>query len=691
MGVFGTSKHEEAELRAAAAQPLESLGSILTLSHYETASEFSSLDPENDHFNVNQDEITKENIPGTNAESSTEQSSQSDNTVHPIDSSNMHAMHLDSEGVNGENGENPENGEIDDDDNGYLVQGPEPTVDPTAMTENALNRIMTSHSVQSEALLRSVTRSRTHNGIIDPVDLDWDGPLDPENPNNWPVWKKWFVTLAVAYTCLCISLGLSLYVEGVGEIMVKMDISQTLGLSGLTFYLIGLALGPVFAAPLSEMIGRRNIYITTFPVSMLFTMGVGLSQNIRSILVLRFFAGLVASPPMSIAGGTVSDIWGNSLLDMAIAMALFCVAPFLGPIIGPIVGGFAAESEGWRFTMWTSLIFSAVSLPLLFFSPETFKLAILKKRAHARGIRLVRPEYNMLFFLEMLQTNLVRPVEMLFVEPIVGLTSIYIAFIFGVLFGFFEAFPIVFRGVYLMDLGVSGLPFIGVGLGLIFGVVLYVVMAVMGARKSKKELEEKQRQAGTDEKIEEVWEPPEKKLMSAAVGAVFLPISLFWLAWTSRESVHWIAPTLSGLPFGFGLIWVFFGVVLYYSMSFPPDYVASALAANNFLRYIVASVFPLFIVQMYDRLHIDWATSLLAFISLIMVPIPLAFMRYGGKLRQHSKYGYVAYFRKQKEKAAAQKHIVIVPSSDLVSENVSLVSIDQALEALDRDAAAEKV
>lgn len=636
MGVFGTSKEEESALRSAAPAASNEQRSSVShslLSQYETASEFSS-----------QDFTDNESLPNQTITAD-------DGNVDPTDSAST---------IQNFNGVTQDEEDVDAD---YVVAQPnDDYVDPTTLSENELNRIMTTQSTtrQAESLRRSVTRSRTHGEYIDPNDLEWDGPDDKENPYNWPSWKKWFVTLTTAYTCLCISLGSSLYVESVFGIMAKMHASQTLAISGLTFYLIGLALGPISAAPLSEMIGRRNIYITTFPLSMLFTMGVGLSQNIESVLVLRFFSGLVASPPMSISGGTISDIWGNSPVQIAIAMAFFCVAPFLGPVIGPIVGGYAVESQGWRFTMWVSIIFSASALPFLFLCPETYKLALLKKRAKKRGIKLVETKIDFQFLKETMQTNLVRPVEMLFVEPIVGLTSVYIAFVFAVLFGFFEAFPIIFVGVYKMSGGNQGLPFIGVGVGLILGVFIYVVEIEYKVRLAKKAAIEKQRRIAAGEEVEEEkalppWAAPETKLRTAAIGAVFLPISLFWLAWTSKSSIHWIAPTLSGVPFGFGLIWVFFGIVLYYTLCFPPAYVASALAANNFLRYIMASVFPLFMVQMYEKLHIDWATSLLAFIALAMVPIPFLFMKFGGKLRSHSKYGYVAYFRKMAEaKAAAE-------------------------------------
>ena len=65
---------------------------------------------------------------------------------------------------------------------------------------------------------------------------------------------------------------------------------------------------------------------------------------------------------------------------------------------------------------------------------------------------------------------------------------------------------------------------------------------------------------------------------------------------------------------------------------------ASAMAANGLLRYSMGAIFPLFTVQMYERLGVDWATSLLAFLSLLMMPIPWVFFKYGPKIRAKSGY-----------------------------------------------------
>lgn len=65
---------------------------------------------------------------------------------------------------------------------------------------------------------------------------------------------------------------------------------------------------------------------------------------------------------------------------------------------------------------------------------------------------------------------------------------------------------------------------------------------------------------------------------------------------------------------------------------------ASSLAANGVLRYGFGAAFPLFTLQMYKALGVQWATSLLGFVSLGLLPIPWVLFRYGHMVRAMSKY-----------------------------------------------------
>ncbi|SCW01726.1 LAFE_0E05908g1_1 [Lachancea fermentati] len=496
---------------------------------------------------------------------------------------------------------------------------------------------------------------------IDPRSLDWDGPMDMDNPHSWPTWKKWGTTMTAAMMCLVVTMGSSLYVSGVPRMVMEYGYSQTLALAGLTFYLLGLS--TVIGAPLSEVFGRKPIYLVSLPASMLFTMGVALSGGkMRIVLPLRFFAGVFASPALSIASGTIVDIW--DIDEISIAMAFFCLAPFLGPVISPVIAGFAAEKQGWRWASYIQLFAGGIIMPFIVFMPETHKTIILTKRAMKRKINLIKPsaEDRKNFLKLTLTITVFRPIKMLIVEPTVLVFSIYVAFIFAVLFAFFEAYPVIFRGVYHMSTGVSGLAFIGIGVGLWLGAIFYIFIDrryfFPPAPAGTPPLSEptSRRTAPFRGKRDPVTGhllplKPERFLLICKIGSIALPISLFWQAWTARASVHWMAPLAAGVPFGFGLILIFFSVIMYFSTSYPALYMASALAANNLLRYVTSCVFPLFTVQMYEKMHISWASSFFGFVCIAMIPVPWIFERYGESMRKKSIFGFDALAAESEEDA----------------------------------------
>jgi hypothetical protein len=113
---------------------------------------------------------------------------------------------------------------------------------------------------------------------------------------------------------------------------------------------------------------------------------------------------------------------------------------------------------------------------------------------------------------------------------------------------------------------------------------------------------------------------------------------LIWFAFTAKPSIHWIVPVLAGIPFAFGNVTVFISAALYMLDVYGPMSGASAMAANGLVRYIMGASFPLFTVQMYDALGVQWATLLLVFVCLVMVPIPWIFYKFGPGIRKKSPY-----------------------------------------------------
>lgn len=182
----------------------------------------------------------------------------------------------------------------------------------------------------------------------------------------------------------CRTFGSSVYTPGYGEVATQFNVSGTAALLGMSLYVLGSAFGPTLAAPLSEMHGRRYVTIISPPLAILFTVGAGFSNTFAALLTCRFFTGFFGSPVIAVGMGTQADLFPPNMI--APATAVFLLAPFLGPCLGPVVGGFAAEYKGWRWTQWCMLFVTLAVFVIGFSTQETYKKAILRKRAKKLGL-----------------------------------------------------------------------------------------------------------------------------------------------------------------------------------------------------------------------------------------------------------------------------------------------------------------
>jgi hypothetical protein len=320
----------------------------------------------------------------------------------------------------------------------------------------------------------------------------------------------------------------------------------------------------------------------------------------------------------------------------------------------PLIGGFVVEKRDWRWTQWVVLFFIVVVLTPAFGIRETYKKRILEVRA--KGLSKQNPKHERTHQSrtdvrkaaeKFVRSTLTRPIHMLFTEPIPGLFSLYVAFNFALQYSFFVAFPTVFEEVYGFNLGSQGLTFLGLGVGIFVGLAILILNNIYIYRprvaRWRAHASEKNSADGNSITTNAVsTPPPEWRLVVAFPGSLLIPIALFMFAWTARPSVPWIVPIIAEALFGIGQLLIFMSATMYVMDTYGPLYGASAMAANTLLRYIMGFAFPLFVGPMYKKLGVAWATSLLGFLSILLMLIPWCFWVWGPKLRSMSKYRHGA-------------------------------------------------
>ncbi|RPD67408.1 MFS general substrate transporter [Lentinus tigrinus ALCF2SS1-6] len=453
---------------------------------------------------------------------------------------------------------------------------------------------------------------------------------DAEDPRNWSNLYRWYITIICAIAVVQVAFASAVITGDFRDIEEEFHVGEVVTALSVSLMVVGFGIGPLAWSPLSELYGRRPVWIIPGLFYVIFNIPCAVAQNIQTLLICRFFCGIFASAPLTLAGGTISDVWDNN--ERGLAIALFAAAPYGGPVLGPIVGGFIGETIGWRWIIWVNMIFAGVVTLSTMTIPETFAPALLGKRA--RRLRALTGDMTITTEQELFRASLsqiitetlLRPFQMIATEPILLLMSMYIALIYGLLYAFFFSFPVVFGEDYAWNDGIVGVTFSSVLIGV--AIALFVTPRV--ERDYLRRAAEKGGRAD-----------PEDRLVGMMIGCWFVPISLFIFGWTSPPAVmpgggHWVGPVSSGIPFGFGMVIIYFSANAYLIDAFP-GYVASALAAKTVIRSGSGAAMPLFITAMYHNLGNGWAASTWAFISLAMIPIPFLFYRYGRSIRARSK------------------------------------------------------
>ena len=168
-------------------------------------------------------------------------------------------------------------------------------------------------------------------------EVSWDGPSDPTFPQNFPIWRKWSQVLITSSTSLCVTCTSSLYTSTYSQLEEEFHCSRIVATLGLSLFVAGLGLSPLVLGPLSEFYGRKPVYIVSMLFFLIWLIPCAAAHNIETMLIGRFFNGFAGAAFLTVAGGTVGDLFDK--MSLQAPMLIFTSSPFLGPVVGPIVGG----------------------------------------------------------------------------------------------------------------------------------------------------------------------------------------------------------------------------------------------------------------------------------------------------------------------------------------------------------------
>lgn len=369
----------------------------------------------------------------------------------------------------------------------------------------------------------------------------------------------------------------------------------------------------LFWGPLSELIGRRPIYVATVTLYVLTSALCAISNTVGLFITMRVLQSFAAGAAMTVGSGTITDIFGAK--ERGTALGLFALGPLLGPVIGPIAGGYIAQYLGWHWIFWIlTMVGGVVLISTIFFLPETFykpnlPLPIASPKTAGSRVKAIIANFP----------NPFKPLSMYRLPPVL-LASFNLSFIFGWFYLIITVLPVAFAQDYGFSSGTTGLCYLANSAGSIIGAIgggrildsLYVRLTA--------------RNKGVAE--------PEMRLHVMWFGLVVVPIAFLIYGWTLQDGYTVALPLLGFFLMGLGMMTYMTGTNSYLVDSYTESS-ASVSAACNFMNSTWAAITPLFANTWRDSMNDGWMSTIIAILVVLTAINVGVLVRYGKYWREH--------------------------------------------------------
>jgi len=210
------------------------------------------------------------------------------------------------------------------------------------------------------------------------------------SPALYTIWNhrdQHLLICILGYLALASSLTINTYFPLLDLLAVQDGVSiQAINLT-ITLFLVVEGISPSFLLPLSDAWGRRPVYLATFAVYTLASIGLSIvERNYATLLVLLALQSVGGSTTLSLAYAAVADISLHA--DRGRFLAPVLTVANVGPCIGPIIsGGLVLASSDPRWVFRALLILGGSGVLLIGWTmPETNRNVVGNGSVPAKGI-----------------------------------------------------------------------------------------------------------------------------------------------------------------------------------------------------------------------------------------------------------------------------------------------------------------
>ncbi|KAK7940991.1 florfenicol exporter, partial [Apiospora aurea] len=487
-------------------------------------------------------------------------------------------------------------------------------------------------------------------------------PDDPRNPYNWPTSRKLTIALVITLGHLVGIMSVSIVAPALGRIAEDLRMSESVMQVAFSVYTLGLAFGPFIIGPLSELYGRKPVWVACNVWYVLWNSLCPVGSNQGMMILGRLLAGSASSVGISLTGPILADMYGPK--DRGKSLAIASLLPYLGPALGPIVGGLVSQHLRWQLLFWimsaTSAVIAVLGFLLLRETNGTILLQRISQPASLSSPQVKPRPFTMAYLRNVLcpiQIALLRPLMLLRHRPIVTFLSLNIALNFSIYFLVLSTFAQMWidRGQTPTE---SSLNYVAIAAGAVIGTQTggplmdwlwrlqrdkhrQQLTAPTGQPSNPEAAETTTAAAMGDEHDEEDEAVPEYRVPFLVTPTLVMPAGLFCYGWAVERQLSWPVIDVGIGVFCCASFMLSQGLYAYLFDEFGAGESASANAAARMLSNLLAFVFPLFTPQLYSGpLGYGWGNGLLAFVFVALgFPSVVVLWCWGPRLRGMGKVG----------------------------------------------------
>ncbi|WGI20857.1 multidrug effflux MFS transporter [Amylibacter sp. IMCC11727] len=165
-----------------------------------------------------------------------------------------------------------------------------------------------------------------------------------------PVTSEKSLLALLAAIVMLAPFAIDAYLPALGVIARDLAASEAVVQYSIGAFLFGTALGPLFAGPLSDAVGRRPVLIAGLAGFAVFSVACAMVSDAETLVVFRFFQALMGSASLLAGRALMADLYSGDELSQK--QSIIMVVMVIAPMVAPVLGGWVSTTWGWRYIFW---------------------------------------------------------------------------------------------------------------------------------------------------------------------------------------------------------------------------------------------------------------------------------------------------------------------------------------------------